>query len=53
MTQYQIELKEVIDNKGDVEAFKKDWHERACAVYRTKVKSNKDIHKFRSGDFKI
>ena len=53
MTQYQKELKAVKDRGGDVEQFKKDWHKRACAAYRNNVKTTSDVHKFRSGGFKI
>ena len=53
MTQYEKELKAVIESGGDIEKFKEDWHKRACEAYRRNVKTTADIHKFRSGVFKI
>lgn len=53
MTQYQRELKSVLEAGGDVEQFKKNWHNRACDAYRKNVKTTDDIHKFRSGGFNI
>lgn len=53
MTQYQKELKAVIESGGDIEKFKEDWHKRACQEYRRNVKTTSDINKFRSGRFKI
>ena len=52
-TQYQRELRAVQESGGDVEQFKKDWHARACAAYRSKVKTKEDIHAFRAGRIHI
>lgn len=53
MTQYQIELAEVIANNGDVKQFEEDWHNRACDSYRKNVKTDEDINRFRCGGFII
>lgn len=53
MTQYQRELEAVKKNGGNIEQFKKDWHNRACDAYRRNVKTEDDINDFRCGKFNI
>ncbi len=53
MTQYEIEFDKIIEQGGDIEKFKEDWHERACKSYWENVKTEKDINKFRCGGFTI
>ena len=53
MTQYQRELEAILKEGLDVDKFKKDWHKRACASYRSNVKTKDDVNRFRIGDFNI
>ncbi len=52
-TQYEREFDKIIEQGGDIEKFKEDWHERACKAYSKYVRTEQDLNDFRCGKFKI